>query len=182
MVSGTETARVEPLPPIATGFEPPEEPITRVGMLASLLGSSDRPPPAPPREMATPASGVTCRPVPGGTGRALKSTALPLAGASILNDCTTDAKTMPWASFNSTSRTDRGVSAALPTPAFMNADKVIFSVMLSTTLPRSLTRRSPSITRVLASTTSRVSPRSIGALPSALMTMVSPTRRRVPRV
>ena len=65
ITSGTVTAKVDPLPPMATGLEPPEEPITRVGMSLSLLGSSAKPPPAPPSEIATPACGVTCRPVPG---------------------------------------------------------------------------------------------------------------------
>ena len=64
MVSGTETVNSEPPPPMDTGLEPPEEPMTNVVSPLTLLGSSAKPPPLPPKEMDTPCGGVICKPAP----------------------------------------------------------------------------------------------------------------------
>ena len=84
-MSGTEIDKVEPPPPIATGFEPPDEPMTKAGMSTKLLRSRDKPPPAPPKEIDTPASGVICKPEPG-VAWAAKSTAPPPDGMASLTD------------------------------------------------------------------------------------------------
>ena len=99
-----------------------------------------------------------------------------------MTDCTTMASNLPSASLDITLCTAKLLSAAPLTPYCLSPASVIFSLTLNTTRLASLMRRSPSITRVLASITRRVSPKSIGASPSALMTMLSPLRRSVPRV
>ena len=59
---------------------------------------------------------------------------------------------------------------------------MIASVTFSTNLLASFTRKSPSMTRRLASTTNLVSPKSIMLAPSDLITIESPTKRKVPKV
>ena len=150
-----------PAPPIATGLDPPAEPITSAGTPLTLLGSRFKPPalPAPPSEIATPAGGETCKPVPAAANW-FKSTALPSVGIAMVTD---------WITF--TVLPTSVLAASVPPPASLIDCSVTLSLTFSTSLLASLTIRSASRVKLAAMMRSFVSPRLIAA------PAVAPTRR-----